>query len=178
MRFFLLFRSMEIQLGGGIRDEKVIADYLASGVKYLVISTRAYIEPGWFISQLHRYKDKLILAVDMENGKLKLKGWKQELKGDYLGYLSQFKEAGLKTVIYTVISRDGTLGGPDIQSLSRFLNGIKDLSLEVIYSGGISSYEDIEQLRRFNSQGLKAVIIGKAIYEGKINLIEYFKLTN
>ena len=174
----LRFKDNEIQVGGGIRDEKIIDDYLNSGVKYLVISTRAYCQPEWFVAQLEKYGDRLILAVDVENGRLKLKGWKQEFDGVYIQYLTAFKNAGLKTVIYTAISCDGTLTGPDIKNFSHFLNHIKHLDLNVMYSGGISCDNDIKELQRFQNQGLMGVIIGKAIYEGKINLIEYLKLTN
>jgi phosphoribosylformimino-5-aminoimidazole carboxamide ribotide isomerase len=164
------FKDIEIQVGGGIRSEAVIEDYLNSGIKYLVISTRAYLEPEWFISQLNKYKEKLILAIDVENGRLKLKGWEQELEADYLKYLREFKNVSLKTVVYTAISQDGTLEGPDIDNFSDFLTKVKDLNLEIIYSGGISSNKDIEELKKFIPYGLIGVIVGKAIYEGRIVL--------
>lgn len=166
----LRFKDIEIQVGGGIRNEKIIKDYLNSGVKYLVISTQAYCQPEWFVSQLEKYGNRLILAVDVENGRLKLKGWKQEFEGEYIQYLTKFKNAGLKTVIYTAISCDGTLRGPDIKNFSHFLNNIKHLGLNVIYSGGISCDKDIKELQQFQNLGLMAVIVGKAIYEGKIIL--------
>ncbi len=162
----------DIELGGGIREEQTIIEYLKAGVKYVVIGTEAYISPDWFKEMLFKYNQNIILAVDVYDGNIKIRGWQEDLGKDIFGFLNGFCNQGLKTVIYTDISRDGTLEGVDINSWKGFLEKIDKFDLKVIFSGGIGSEEDFIKVKDLNSSNIIGMIVGKALYEGRINIAE------
>jgi phosphoribosylformimino-5-aminoimidazole carboxamide ribotide isomerase len=160
---------IEVEVGGGIRDQQVISEYLDSGVNYLILGTAAFLNPKWFKDLLKDYAGRLLLALDMRDGSLRIKGWQKPLNIDVLSYLEEFVKAGLDSLIYTDITRDGTLKGVNIFGLQRFLEMIRDLDVKVIVSGGISSMEDLKGIKELNDPRIFGAIIGKAFYEGKID---------
>lgn len=168
--------KIDLELGGGIREESVILEYLNSGIKYLVIGTRAYLDSDWFKEMLKKYSGNIILALDVAAGAIKIKGWKENVDYNFKNFkklLRDFVSYGLKTVIYTDVARDGTLQGPNVDLLEEFLKEVEDLNLELIFSGGLSSREDLKKIKNLGRQKIKGVIVGKALYEGKINLSEF-----
>lgn len=160
---------IEVEVGGGIRDEQVISEYLDSGVNYLILGTAAFLNPKWFKDLLRDHKGRLLLALDMRDGSLRIKGWERTLNIDVPSYLEEFVRAGLDSLIYTDIARDGTLKGINIFGLQRFLEMIRGLDLKVIISGGISSMEDLKGVKELNDPRIFGAIIGKAFYEGRID---------
>jgi phosphoribosylformimino-5-aminoimidazole carboxamide ribotide isomerase len=134
----------------------------------VTVGSIAVINPDLFISWLQIYgADRLILGADVRNGKISINGWKEDSTEDLLPFLKKYIDAGVKNVLCTEISKDGTLQGPAIDLYKRVMQEYPDLHL--IASGGVSSIDDI---RALDAAGIPAVVFGKAIYEGKIDLHE------
>ncbi|MDP8216424.1 MAG: 1-(5-phosphoribosyl)-5-[(5-phosphoribosylamino)methylideneamino]imidazole-4-carboxamide isomerase [Candidatus Kaelpia imicola] len=162
--------GLEVELGGGIRDEDTIVDYLNTGIKHLIVGTEAYRDTSWFKKMLSKYSQYLILGLDLFEQKIKITGWTETAESDTKSLVSDFIDSGLKSLIYTDISRDGTLEGIDIESLREFLDSIKGLNLNIIVSGGVSGMEDIINLSTVEDSRVEGLIVGKALYEGRISL--------
>ena len=134
----------------------------------VTVGSIAVTNPDLFISWLQIYgADRLILGADVRNGKISINGWKEDSTEDLLPFLKKYIDAGVKNVLCTEISKDGTLQGPAIDLYKRVMQEYPDLHL--IASGGVSSIDDI---RALDAAGIPAVVFGKAIYEGKIDLHE------
>jgi len=161
--------GLDIELGGGLRDEKNIAEAFSLGIKYAVVGTSAVQDSGFCTRMIKKYKDRIIFAVDVKDGMVAIKGWQESSNTAVAEYLRRLEKIGAKTIIYTDISKDGMMAGPNIAALSEILSAT---SLDVIASGGISRLRDIKVLKELEKDGLKGVIIGKALYEGKIDLKE------
>jgi len=161
--------GLDIELGGGLRDEKNIAEAFSLGIKYAVVGTSAVQDSGFCTRMIKKYKDRIIFAVDVKDGMVAIKGWQESSNTAVAEYLRRLEKIGAKTIIYTDISKDGMMAGPNIAALSEILSAT---SLDVIASGGISRLRDIKVLKGLEKDGLKGVIIGKALYEGKIDLKE------
>ncbi len=162
--------SLEIELGGGIRDEETIMDYLDAGVKHLIVGTKAYKDPKWFKEMLSKYSNQLILGLDLSDKDIKISGWTETAGSKVEELLFEFINAGLKSLIYTDISRDGTLEGIDLNVLNSFLSNIKDLNLNIIVSGGVKNMEDVVNISSIKDVRIEGLIIGKALYENEISL--------
>ncbi len=163
-----------VQFGGGVRSIDMIKELLGFGVRRVVLGTRAIEESGFLKQARLKFKDKVIVSIDARDGRVLTKGWKSSSSGkDALNFACSLKKLGLKEVIYTDVSKDGTLKGPNIMEIKRIL---KTARIKVIASGGISSLEDIYRLSLLEKKGVTAVIVGKALYEGKFTLLEAIKL--
>ncbi len=160
---------VDIELGGGLRSVENIESAFAAGVYFAVIGTSAVEDEGFCRRLTEKFGDKVIFAVDVKDGKIAVKGWKEVSEIGVDGYIKKLKGAGAKKIIYTDISRDGMMTGPNLEALKSIL---RLTPLEVTASGGISSIEDIKVLKALEKDGLRAVIVGKALYEGKIDLKE------
>jgi len=161
--------KVDIELGGGLRSARDIESAFTAGVRFAVIGTSA-VEDEAFCGRLtEKFGDKVIFAVDVKDGKVAVRGWKEVSEIGADGYIKKLEAAGAKKIIYTDISRDGMMAGPNLETLKSIL---QLTPLEVTASGGISSIEDIKALKGLEKDGLRAVIVGKALYEGKIDLKE------
>jgi len=160
---------IDVELGGGLRSAGDIENAFAAGVRFVVIGTSAVEDDAFCARLTDKFGDKVIFAVDAKDGKAAVRGWKEVSEIDVDGYIKKLEAAGAKKIIYTDISRDGMMTGPNLEALKSIL---RLTSLEVTASGGISSIEDIKVLKALEKDGLKAVIVGKALYEGKIDLKE------
>ena len=140
----------------------------------LLLKLKLAAEDKVFLKKVFkRFKDKIIVSVDSKCGIVAVKGWETKLKGvQALEFGNVLKKIGFKQVIYTDISKDGTLKGPNIKAIKAFL---KETGLEVIGSGGISSLDDLRRLKLLEKSGLVGIIIGKALYEGKFTLPQALK---
>ena len=162
--------GLPVQTGGGIRSFENIETKLSTGVKRVIIGTKAVKEPEFVKEAIERFGAECIVAgLDGRNGKAAVAGWEKESDMDIIELALQFKSYGLKTVVYTDISRDGMLTGPDYDYTSRL---VKETGLDIIASGGVGSEDDID---RIAGSGVEGVITGKAIYEGKIDLERVLK---
>lgn len=165
---------LRVDFGGGIKTDKDIETAFENGAEMVTIGSIAVTHPERFIAWLQKYgAERLILGADVRNGKISINGWKEDSTEDLLPFLKKYIEAGVKNVLCTEISKDGTLQGPAIELYRSVMKEYPDLHL--IASGGVSSIEDIQAL---NEAGIPAVVFGKAIYEGKINLKELWDWQN
>ena len=160
--------SLTVDFGGGIKTDEDIEKAFASGAAMVTVGSVAVTQPELFIGWLEKYgADRMILGADVRMGKISINGWKEDSDEDLLPFLKKYVDAGVRNVLCTEISKDGTLSGPAIDLYRRVMEAYPELHL--IASGGVSSKEDIDALNR---AGIPAVVFGKAIYEGKINLKE------
>lgn len=161
-----------IELGGGIRDEAAVRIVLESGIDKAVIGTRALDEK--FIRVLaKKFNGRIVAAVDTRDGVIQTEGWTSESGLKIAELLEIIKKSGIRTINYTDCSRDGMLEGPNIEGLKELL-AITDL--DIIASGGVSSIDDVRSLKALEKDGLKGVIIGKALYENRIDLGEAIEI--
>lgn len=161
--------SARVQVGGGIRNIKMIEKYLESGVTRIILGTAAFYNREFLTEACTRFPQMIAVGIDTKMGRIAVKGWKEVIDLDTESVLNGLEAAGVSLVIHTDIDRDGTMGGINLNSIERF---VKSSPIAVVASGGISSMEDIEKLSSLENVGLAGVILGKSIYTGKINLKE------
>lgn len=163
-----------IDFGGGIKTDQDLQTAFASGAQMVTVGSIAVTQPQLFMGWLKRYgADRLILGADVRNGKISINGWKEDSTEDLLPFLRKYVDAGVRNVLCTEISKDGTLQGPALELYRRVMQTYPDLHL--IASGGVSCIDDIKAL---DAAGIPAVVFGKAIYEGRINLKELWDWQN
>ena len=160
--------QLTVDFGGGIKTDEDIEKAFAAGASMVTVGSIAVTQPELFMGWLAKYgADRMILGADVRNGKISINGWKEDSTEDLLPFLKKYIEAGVKTVLCTEISKDGTLQGPAIELYKEVMAAYPQLHL--IASGGVSSIDDI---RALDAAGIPAVVFGKAIYEGRIDLRE------
>ena len=163
--------SLIVDFGGGIKTGEDIEKAFEAGASMVTVGSIAVTQPQLFISWLNQYgADKMILGADVRNGMISINGWKEDSTEELLPFLKKYIDAGVKNVLCTEISKDGTLQGPAVMLYKEVMEAYPQLHL--IASGGVSRKEDIEELER---EGIPAVVFGKAIYEGRIDLKELLK---
>ena len=163
-----------VDFGGGIKTDEDLEKAFAAGAKMVTVGSIAVTQPELFMGWLEKYgAEKMILGADVRHGKISINGWKEDSNEDLLPFLKKYIDAGVKNVLCTEISKDGTLAGPAIDLYKQVMDTYPELHL--IASGGVSSKEDIMAL---DAAGIPAVVFGKAIYEGKINLKELWDWQN
>ena len=163
--------SLIVDFGGGIKTGEDIEKAFEAGASMVTVGSIAVTQPQLFISWLYQYgADKMILGADVRNGMISINGWKEDSTEELLPFLKKYIDAGVKNVLCTEISKDGTLQGPAVTLYKEVMKAYPQL--HVIASGGVSRKEDIEELER---EGIPAVVFGKAIYEGRIDLKELLK---
>jgi phosphoribosylformimino-5-aminoimidazole carboxamide ribotide isomerase len=166
--------QLQVDFGGGIKTDEDIETAFANGAKMVTVGSIAVTNPDLFISWMEKYgAEHMILGADVRNGKISINGWKEDSTEDLLPFLQKYIDAGVRNVLCTEISKDGTLQGPAIELYSQVMEAYPQLHL--IASGGVSCMADIQAL---NQAGIPAVVFGKAIYEGKINLKELWDWQN
>ena len=156
--------SIPCELGGGIRDEATIAELLDLGLSRLVVGTKALREPDWFRAMCRKFPDRLVLGIDARDGFVATDGWLETSKVSATELAQQFNQEPVAAIIYTDIAVDGMLCGPNLESMAEMRAAV---SLPVIASGGMHTVDDVAALARLNVAGC---IIGRALYEGTINL--------
>lgn len=158
-----------VELGGGIRSRDRIEKYLSAGVKRLILGTRAAQDFAFVEESVRAYGDAIAIGVDASGGKVAIGGWKEITDTDSMEFCKKLEQAGVKTVIYTDISRDGELKGTNLPAYER----LSSLSIDIIASGGISFEHEIAALR---DMGIYGAIVGKAIYEKKLDLARVIEI--
>ena len=160
--------GLKVDFGGGIKSDDDIEKAFAAGASLVTIGSIAVSQPDTFMRWLDRYgADKVILGADVRNGLVRINGWKEDTSEKLLPFLARYVKAGVKNVLCTEISRDGTLSGPSTDLYREVMEAFPGIHL--IASGGVGRNEDIIEL---DEAGIPAVVFGKAWYEGKINLEE------
>lgn len=165
--------SIPVQIGGGLCTEEDIDRMLALGVSAVIVGTMAVKHPDVLEKLLKKYTDEqIILGIDARNRKVSIEGWKESTEIQDVKFALRWKNSGIKRVVFTDISRDGMLSGPNLAALREMT---EHTGLKIVASGGISSMDDLEQLKTLEPNGVDQAISGKAIYEGKIDLKRVFK---
>lgn len=161
--------NLIIDFGGGLKSDEDLKIAFSSGAQMITGGSIAVKNPDTFTSWIEKFgSGKIILGADVKDEKIAVGGWLETSTLDLLPFISNYKQKGISKVICTDISKDGMLQGPSLELYRKIMDKFNDLYL--IASGGVSSIEDIEQL---NEAGIPAVITGKAIYEGKIQLSDF-----
>ena len=160
--------KLTVDFGGGIKTDDDLQQAFEAGASMVTVGSVAVTYPELFAEWLGKYgADRIILGADVRNGNISINGWKEDSDKALLPFLAQYVDMGVKNVLCTEISKDGTLSGPALELYSELMKAYPTLHL--IASGGVSSLDDIQAL---NDAGTPAVVFGKAIYEGKINMKE------
>ena len=158
--------SLTVDFGGGIKTDEDIEKAFAAGAAMVTVGSVAVTNPDLFMGWLEKFgAERMILGADVRHGKISINGWKEDSGEDLLPFLQKYVDAGVRNVLCTEISKDGTLAGPAVELYKDIMDAYPQLHL--IASGGVSSKEDIEAL---DAAGIPAVVFGKAIYEGRIDL--------
>ncbi len=164
----------KIQLGGGIRNLQDVARAIHRGVDRVILGTVAVEAPDIVEDAVRRFgPDKVIVGIDARDGKVRTRGWKEETAVSPTDLGWEMAALGVRTIIYTDISRDGVLTGSNVQASAQLA---QDTGLNVIVSGGVASLDDIRQAHAFTDWGISGIIIGRALYDGKIDLKEAYQL--
>lgn len=163
--------DIPIEVGGGIRDIDRIEKLIDLGVDRTIIGTSAAKDPDMVREACKKYPGKVLVGIDAKDGKVAVKGWVEVTKLDAIEFAKQMQDAGVAGIIYTDISRDGMLTGPNIEAMATM---VKSVEIPVIASGGVSKLDDIKSLMQINN--LWGVITGKALYSGAMDLREAIKL--
>ncbi|NJD91794.1 MAG: 1-(5-phosphoribosyl)-5-[(5-phosphoribosylamino)methylideneamino]imidazole-4-carboxamide isomerase [Geobacter sp.] len=162
------------QLGGGIRDMATIEAYLALGISRVIIGTAAQRNPELVKEACAKFPGRIVVGIDAKNGLVAVQGWAEVTDITAVDLARKFEGYGVSAIIYTDISRDGMMQGPNIEATRKLAEAI---AIPVIASGGVSRLADIENLMAVEASGISGVITGKAIYNGALNLAEAIALT-
>lgn len=162
--------GVQVQLGGGIRSDADIERVLGWGVARVVVGTAAAENPAWFAEAVKRFAGKLVAGVDVKEGKVATRGWIQDSGVELEAFIARINDIGPAALVFTEISRDGAMQGPDLIALKKVLSLSK---VPVIASGGISSLSDLRAVKGLTKAGpLGGIITGTAIYEKAFSVTE------
>lgn len=166
-RIVQTFPDLPIQVGGGIRDQQTVETYLDSGVQFVIIGTKAVQDPHFVSDRCLEYPGHIIVGLDAKDGRVAIDGWSKLSRHDVVDLAQVFERYGVEAIVYTDISRDGMMQGVNIEATIRLARAI---SIPVIASGGVSTLDDVRALRAVEQEGIMGAIIGRALYEGTIDL--------
>ncbi|MBN1353789.1 MAG: 1-(5-phosphoribosyl)-5-[(5-phosphoribosylamino)methylideneamino]imidazole-4-carboxamide isomerase [Candidatus Omnitrophica bacterium] len=159
--------NIDVELGGGLRRYQDVEAAFKIGARFAIVGTRAVSDEAFCRKLIDSFGDRIIFAVDAKDGKVAIKGWKEVSENTIVEYIKNLESMGAKKVIYTDISRDGMMSGPNLETLKEVL---ESSSLDVMVSGGISDIRDIKVMKGLEKYGLKGIVIGMALYEGRLDL--------
>lgn len=169
------FPEVPIQVGGGIRDEDTVQLYLDAGVSYVIIGTKAVSAPHFINDLCLEFPGHIIVGLDAKDGKVAIDGWSKLSHHDVIDMAQRFERDGVEAIVYTDISRDGMMQGVNVEATARLAAAI---STPVIASGGISKLDDVRAIQAVADDGIMGTIIGRALYEGTVDLVEAQKLVD
>jgi len=161
--------DIPVELGGGIRSLETIENILGIGINRVILGTSALNNKKLVIESVKKYGKKIVVGIDANNRKVAVEGWVKVSNVDYIEFAKNMEQIGVETIIFTDISRDGTLKGPNLEQLDEINSSV---SCNIIASGGIKNLEDIISIKKL---GIYGAITGKAIYAGTLNLKEAIK---
>lgn len=163
----------KVELGGGIRDIETIERVLDTGVQQVCIGTKALDKKFLVAISKSNFRKTVVISIDAKDGFVHAKGWVKKTGVRVADLVKEVANFGITTINYTDISKDGMLEGPDIHGLKGLLAISK---LDIVAAGGIATIDDVKKLKSLEKAGLKGMIIGKALYEGRIDLAEAIKI--
>ncbi|ANX03499.1 1-(5-phosphoribosyl)-5-[(5-phosphoribosylamino)methylideneamino]imidazole-4-carboxamide isomerase [Immundisolibacter cernigliae] len=159
--------GVDVQVGGGIRDEDTIEAYLDAGVRYVILGTQAVNMPHFVGDACTEYPGHIIVGLDARDGKVAIDGWSKLSQHNVLDMAQHFERDGVEAIIYTDIGRDGMMRGVNVDSVVELARAV---TVPVIASGGVTNLADIEALCAVAGEGVSGVVIGRALYEGSLDL--------
>ena len=161
--------KIPVQVGGGIRRIKTIEAYIDIGVDRVILGTVAQKNPDLVIRACELYHERIVVGIDAKNGKVAINGWAELTSESAMALAAEYEDYGVAAIIYTDISKDGMMAGPNIEATRELALSV---DIPVIASGGIASLEDIKSLLPLEHDGVEGVITGRAIYSGALKLEE------
>jgi len=161
--------NVPIQLGGGLRSLQSVAEAVAAGVTRVILGTAAFNDVDFLDGAIADHGDKIVVSVDTRDGKLAASGWTEQTEIPAETVIERLTARGVHSFVYSSIERDGMLSGPDLDEVARIASAVRG---KFIYSGGISSVEDLRALASLRQVNLAGVIVGKALYEGRFTVGE------
>jgi phosphoribosylformimino-5-aminoimidazole carboxamide ribotide isomerase len=164
--------QLKIEVGGGIRDEQSIKLLLDKGVERVIIGTKAVSDFGWFSNMAKKFSGKIALGIDARGANVATEGWTKDDSQSVFEFAKKVARLPLAAIIYTDISKDGMMAGPNFERTKMLADTVK---IPVIASGGVTTLDDVKKLKKLG--GIEAAIVGRAIYEGKISLKEAIEIS-
>lgn len=162
--------NLPIQIGGGIRDEATAEIFLTMGAGRVVIGSAAVEDPDIVQVLSVKYEDRIAVGIDARDGKVAIHGWKEIVDKEAIEVAQEFEGMGLRSIIYTDISRDGMLSGPNFEAIQKMISSV---GIPIVVSGGVSTLEDLKRLKELGAGG---VILGRSLYENRIDFKEALTL--
>jgi len=167
--------DVPVQIGGGIRDEDTVQEYLDLGVSYCIIGTKAVNAPHFVSDLCLNFPGHIIVGLDAKDGKVAIDGWSKLSRHDVIDMAKHFENDGVEAIIYTDISRDGMMSGLNIEATVKLARAV---NISVIASGGITTIDDVRAICEVADEGITGAITGRAIYEGTLDFAEGQKLAD
>ena len=164
--------DLKIEVGGGIRNIDSIKKYIDAGVEKVILGSAAIKDKNFLKEACQKFPNQIALGLDAKDGYLSVSGWKENSNKLTLDFLKEVNDFGASRLIYTDINQDGMKQGPNFEETSKVAN---TSNCPVIISGGVSSIDDIKRAKELNNKNIEGIIVGKAIYDGDINLDELVK---
>ena len=161
--------EINVEVSGGIRTKDILGQAINMGARRVVLGTKAVEDPDFVKEAVQHYKEKIAVAVDMRADKISARGWTEDSDINSTDLVKKMQDIGVRCLICTDITRDGTLEGPNLEMIQKIS---QITSVDLIASGGVSSLDDIKALKDLNINNLKGIIVGKALYENKFSLKE------
>jgi len=165
--------DVPVQLGGGIRTMEIAADWLARGVRRIVLGTAALKDPNLVISACRRWPGRIAVGIDARDGLVAVEGWAEQSTVSAAALAARFADAGVAAIVYTDIERDGMMGGVNVDATAALADATE---IPVIASGGIASIDDLRALR--SRGGIAGAISGRALYDGRLDLAAAIAVLN
>ncbi|MGC9456328.1 MAG: 1-(5-phosphoribosyl)-5-[(5-phosphoribosylamino)methylideneamino]imidazole-4-carboxamide isomerase [Halothiobacillaceae bacterium] len=159
--------ELPVQIGGGIRDESTAETYLELGVKFVIIGTKAVSEPHFVSDLCLSFPGHVIVGLDARDGKVAIDGWSKLSNHDVVDMAQLFERDGVAAIVYTDISRDGMMQGANMEATRALARAVR---IPIIASGGMTNMDDIERLCDADEDGVAGAILGRALYEGSLDL--------
>ena len=163
--------AIPVQMGGGLRSLEGMSAVLAAGVDRVILGTVAVEDPDLVREAVERFGDRIVVGIDAQDGLGAVRGWVEGTQTDAVDLAERMRDVGVQDIIFTDISRDGTLRGPNLESLARVASVA---GLGVIAAGGVASVDDLLAIKKIS--GVKGAIVGKALYSGHIDLSEAIRI--
>ena len=154
--------------GGGVRDRARVEHLLQFGVRRVILGTKAAQSLEFVKEVVERFWDKIVVGIDAKDGMVVVRGWTQTTQLRAIDFAKQVVDLGIETIIYTDIATDGMLGGPNLKAIAGLADAIP--GCQIVASGGISSAKDITNLKALRRKNISAVIVGKALYDGRVTM--------
>ncbi|MCD5390450.1 1-(5-phosphoribosyl)-5-[(5-phosphoribosylamino)methylideneamino]imidazole-4-carboxamide isomerase [candidate division NPL-UPA2 bacterium] len=161
--------DIPIQMGGGVRSLETVREVLSKGIRRVILGTQASAAPDLVREACQEFGKRVAIGIDVKDGLVAVRGWTELTSKEAVTLAREMENLEVRTIIFTDVRRDGMLTGPGVKSLEEILQGT---NVSLIASGGISSLEDVRRLKRLEREGLEGIIIGKALYEGRIEFGE------